>query len=52
MRTKFKENKVHAYLQDGVIDVRVALNQGKQAATFWTCDLTAEYVHINADYTT
>jgi len=52
MRAKFKENKVHAYLQDGVIDVRVALNQGKQAATFWTCDLTAEYVHINADYTT
>jgi glutamate N-acetyltransferase / amino-acid N-acetyltransferase len=52
MRAKFKENKVHAYLQDGVIDVRVALNQGKQTATFWTCDLTAEYVHINADYTT
>jgi glutamate N-acetyltransferase/amino-acid N-acetyltransferase len=52
MRAKFEENKVHAYLQDGVIDVRVALNQGKQAATFWTCDLTAEYVHINADYTT
>lgn len=52
MRAKFKENKVHAYLQDGVIDVRVALNQGKQAATFWTCDLTAEYVHINADYKT
>ena len=52
VRAKFDEKKVHAYLKDSVIDVRVALNQGKHAATFWTCDLTAEYVHINADYTT
>ncbi len=52
MRAKFDESKVHAYLKDSVIDVRVALNQGKHAANFWTCDLTAEYVHINADYTT
>jgi glutamate N-acetyltransferase/amino-acid N-acetyltransferase len=52
MRAKFDEKKVHAYLKHSVIDVRVALNQGKHAATFWTCDLTTEYVHINADYTT
>jgi glutamate N-acetyltransferase/amino-acid N-acetyltransferase len=52
MRARFDEKKVHAYLQNSVIDVRVALNQGKHAATFWTCDLTEEYVHINADYTT
>ena len=52
MRAKFEEQKVHSYLTDSVIDVRVALNQGKHAANFWTCDLTAEYVHINADYTT
>ena len=52
VRAKFDEQKVHAYLQDSVVDVRVALNQGKKSATFWTCDLTAEYVHINADYTT
>lgn len=52
VRAKFDERKVHAYLTDSVIDVRVALNQGRKAATFWTCDLTAEYVRINADYTT
>jgi glutamate N-acetyltransferase/amino-acid N-acetyltransferase len=52
MRARFDEKNVHAYLQDSVIDVRVALNQGKHKANFWTCDLTAEYVHINADYTT
>lgn len=52
MRAKFDEKQVHSYLRDSVIDVRVALNQGKYSTTFWTCDLTAEYVHINADYTT
>lgn len=52
VRAKFDEQKVHSYLKDSVVDVRVALNQGKHTATFWTCDLTAEYVRINADYTT
>jgi glutamate N-acetyltransferase/amino-acid N-acetyltransferase len=52
VRTKFDESEVHAYLENSVIDVRVALQQGKYGATFWTCDLTTEYVHINADYTT
>ena len=36
MRAKFDEQRVHAYLKESVIDVRVALNQGKRAATFWT----------------
>ena len=32
------------------IDFR--LQQGDAAVTFWTCDLTTEYVHLNADYHT
>ena len=32
--------------------VRLDLGQGAAAATVWTCDLSAEYVAINADYTT
>lgn len=32
--------------------LRVDLGAGKVAATAWGCDLTPEYVHINADYTT
>jgi glutamate N-acetyltransferase/amino-acid N-acetyltransferase len=28
------------------------LTQGNAAIRFWTCDLTAEYIHLNADYTT
>jgi glutamate N-acetyltransferase/amino-acid N-acetyltransferase len=48
----FNEGKVHAYLSQPVFDVRVQLGRGKVGATFWTCDLTSEYVHINADYHT
>ena len=35
-------------------EVRVDLNcrLGKAAATVWTCDLSKEYVTINADYHT
>ena len=32
------------------ITVRVALNRGAAAATLWTCDLSHDYVSINADY--
>lgn len=32
--------------------IRLELKAGEAAVRFWTCDLTAEYVHINADYTT
>lgn len=34
------------------VDLRLTLGSGDAAARFWTCDLTAEYVHLNADYTT
>jgi glutamate N-acetyltransferase/amino-acid N-acetyltransferase len=30
--------------------VRVALGRGGAATTVWTCDLSHEYVSINADY--
>jgi len=32
--------------------VRVVLNRGKAAATIWTCDLSFDYVKINAEYRT
>lgn len=36
-------------LQENVLIV-IDLNQGTEFARFWTCDLTKEYVHINASY--
>jgi glutamate N-acetyltransferase/amino-acid N-acetyltransferase len=32
--------------------IELVVGQGRGAARFWTCDLTAEYVRINADYHT
>ena len=32
--------------------IRLVLTHGTAAIRFWTCDLTAEYVRLNADYTT
>ena len=34
------------------ITIRVALNRGQSAATVWTCDLSHDYVTINAEYRT
>ena len=34
------------------ITVRVVLNRGRVATTVWTCDLSHEYVTINAEYRT
>jgi glutamate N-acetyltransferase/amino-acid N-acetyltransferase len=32
------------------ITVRVTLNRGTALAVLWTCDLSHDYVSINADY--
>ena len=48
----FDEKKAHEYLAQPAFQITVRLNRGKAQITFLTCDLTTEYVHINADYTT
>ncbi len=37
-------------MKQSEITVRVALGRGAAAATLWTCDLSHDYVSINADY--
>ena len=34
------------------VHVELSFGEGKAAARFWTCDLTADYIRINADYHT
>ena len=41
-----------AYLKGKDIEVSVHLGAGDVSSTVWTCDLSAEYVRINADYRT
>jgi glutamate N-acetyltransferase/amino-acid N-acetyltransferase len=40
------------YLKGKELTVSVDLGAGRAASTVWTCDLSAEYVRINADYRT
>ena len=42
----------HRALAGKEVHLRIALGQGKASATAWTCDLTYDYVRINAEYHT
>lgn len=49
---QYDENAAHAYLQQPEYAIRISVGDGRGSCRFWTCDLTAEYVRINADYST
>ena len=48
----FDEARAHAYMMEPVYDIRVVLGAGSESLEYFSCDLTAEYVRINADYST
>lgn len=48
----FDEGAAHEYLKLPEFTVRMDLGIGNGKCRFWTTDLTAEYVRINADYST
>jgi glutamate N-acetyltransferase/amino-acid N-acetyltransferase len=48
----FSDGEMRQRLEAEEIVVRIDLGLGGGAATAWGCDLTTDYVHINADYTT
>ena len=39
-------------MRSDLVEIDIDLGTGRATATVWGCDLTAEYVRINADYTT
>jgi glutamate N-acetyltransferase/amino-acid N-acetyltransferase len=41
-----------SYLKHSELSVSVNLGAGTSSSTVWTCDLSAEYVKINAEYRT
>jgi glutamate N-acetyltransferase/amino-acid N-acetyltransferase len=49
---EFDEAAAHAYLMQAEFSITIQLHQGEGSCIFWTTDLTAEYVRINADYST
>jgi glutamate N-acetyltransferase/amino-acid N-acetyltransferase len=49
----FEPATASAYLKrEREVLLRLRFTLGSGRATFWTCDLTQEYVRLNADYTT
>lgn len=52
VRARYDEADAAARLRQNPVLVRLDLGGGAGEATVWTCDLSAAYVSINADYTT
>ncbi len=50
LKAAYSEDEATAILSEDEITVVVDMNAGNAEATAWGCDLTYEYVKINADY--
>ena len=50
--TATPEADISAAMDRDEVQIRIDLGCGEASATAWGCDLTDEYVRINADYTT
>ncbi|HLF77998.1 MAG TPA: bifunctional glutamate N-acetyltransferase/amino-acid acetyltransferase ArgJ [Dehalococcoidia bacterium] len=48
----FDEKDVHERMKAEEVLIEIDLGLGSGVATAWGCDLTTDYVHINADYRT
>jgi glutamate N-acetyltransferase/amino-acid N-acetyltransferase len=48
----YREERAAAVMKKPEFTVRVVLNRGAAQATVWTCDLSFDYVKINAEYRT
>ena len=49
-RASYREEDGQRVMKQSEITVRVDLHRGPATATVWTCDLSDDYVKINADY--
>ena len=49
-RAAYREEDGQRVMKQSEITVRVDLHRGPHQATIWTCDLSIDYVKINADY--
>ena len=47
---EYREEAGQAVMKQSEITVRVVLGRGQASETVWTCDLSHDYVSINADY--
>jgi len=47
-----RERESGTYLQDDTVFIRLVVGEGSGHARAWGCDLSDQYIRINADYTT
>ena len=47
-----RERAAGAYLRDDTVLIRLVVGEGRGEGRAWGCDLSDQYVRINADYTT
>ena len=52
MAWPFDQTQAHQYMTQKEYEIRFTLGSGKAVLEFLSCDLTAEYVRVNADYST
>ena len=52
MGVDFSEEQASKYLSNDEIIIEINMGSGDYSASAWGCDLTEEYVRINADYRT
>ncbi|WP_146508827.1 bifunctional glutamate N-acetyltransferase/amino-acid acetyltransferase ArgJ [Thalassoglobus neptunius] len=48
----FDEVSLSQSMAQGEVDIQLKFRLGNESVTYWTCDLTSEYIRLNADYTT
>lgn len=48
----YDEATVARYMKNGELNLKIDVGVGSASARVWTCDLTHDYVSINADYRT
>jgi glutamate N-acetyltransferase / amino-acid N-acetyltransferase len=49
-RPEYREEDGQRVMKQSEITIRIGLSRGNASATVWTCDLSHDYVTINADY--
>ncbi|MXW41358.1 MAG: bifunctional glutamate N-acetyltransferase/amino-acid acetyltransferase ArgJ [Synechococcus sp. SB0668_bin_15] len=52
VRHYLQERAAGAYLQDDCVEIRLVVGAGPASGSAWGCDLSPEYIRINAHYTT
>jgi glutamate N-acetyltransferase/amino-acid N-acetyltransferase len=50
LNPNYVEAEAALYMKNPEISITVDVDSGNSAATVWTCDLTHDYISINADY--